>query len=112
MELIDNHNRKETEKYLRAQKRVENIKGFYVHLLVYICVNLFISIKKISRNLDNGETFNEAFFDFGTFIVWIIWGIGLALNAYHVFVKDGILLSRWEERKIREYMEQDQKRKR
>ncbi|MFK7748403.1 MAG: 2TM domain-containing protein [Kordia sp.] len=107
---IDNQDKEKAERYLRAEKKVENIKGFYIHLLVYICVNLYISIKKISRNLDNGETFEEAFFDIGTYFVWMAWGIGLAFHAFNIFVKDGKLGRNWEERKIREYMKDDQRK--
>ena len=32
------------EKLERAKKRVEEIKGFYTHLLIYILVNLFLFI--------------------------------------------------------------------
>jgi hypothetical protein len=100
-------NRKKSDSYLRAQKKVEEIKGFYIHLLVYLCVNLFISYKKISENLANGETFEQAFFDLGTFIVWLAWGIGLAFHAFNVFVENGVLGRNWEERKIRRYMEEE-----
>lgn len=30
------------ENYLRAKKRVENLKAFYIHLTVYILVNLML----------------------------------------------------------------------
>ncbi|MGK0414076.1 MAG: hypothetical protein ACJA1B_002296, partial [Polaribacter sp.] len=45
MERIDNSKSsfKEEHKYLLAKKRVEKIKGFYIHLVVYIIVNIFIS---------------------------------------------------------------------
>ena len=45
MERIDNTKSSFTEehKYLLAKKRVEKIKGFYIHLAVYIGVNIFIS---------------------------------------------------------------------
>lgn len=110
MELRNNNSRERNEKYMRAQKKVEDIKGFYIHLLVYICVNLFISIKKIVRNLDNGETFEQAFFDFGTYFVWIAWGIGIAFHAFNVFVKNGLLGRNWEERKIQQYMNDERDR--
>jgi len=32
------------EKYEKAKKRVEEIKGFYSHLIVYICVNIVLVI--------------------------------------------------------------------
>jgi hypothetical protein len=32
------------EKYLRAQKKVHKMQGFYIHLAVYIVINLFLAI--------------------------------------------------------------------
>jgi hypothetical protein len=107
---MEDNKRKKTERYLRAQKKVDEIKGFYIHLIIYICVNLYISTKKITANLANGETFEQAFFDIGTFIVWLAWGIGLAFHAFNVFVENGVLGKNWEERKIKEFM-QDEERK-
>lgn len=33
------------ENYLRAKKRVENLKAFYIHLALYILVNLMLFYK-------------------------------------------------------------------
>lgn len=74
------------DNYLLAKKRVKKLKGFYIHFAVYIVVNTFISANIIISNIyENGETFNEAFWNFGTFAVWIFWGIGLAIHAFNVF---------------------------
>jgi len=104
MELMDYNN---FEKKERAKKRVEELKGFYWHLIIYIAVNTFISVNKVIRNLDNGETFNEAFFDLGTFFIWGAWGIGLLYHALKVY---GIRIfgKEWEERQIRKYMKEDE----
>lgn len=109
MEYRD-RDREKTERYLRAEKKVDKLKGFYIHLLVYIFVNLFISTKKIMRNLENGETFEQAFFDLGTFIVWMAWGVGLAFHAFNVFVDNGLLGNNWENRKIQEYMDEEDRK--
>ena len=37
------------------------------------------------------------------------WGLGLTIQASKVFVHDGILGSNWEKRKIKEYMQQEEK---
>lgn len=97
----------EEERYLRAQKRVKEIKGFYWHLFWYVVVNLFISISKIMSNMANGETFKEAFFDFGTFAVWIFWGIGIGFHFIGIFYKNITFSKKWEDRKIKEFMDQD-----
>ncbi|MGB0880517.1 MAG: 2TM domain-containing protein [Polaribacter sp.] len=98
----DNFN--EEHSYIRAKKRVKILKGFYWHLIVYIVINLFISSFKIIRNLQEGETFDEAFFDFGTFSIWMFWGIGIVFHALKVFGFNFIFGNRWEEKKIKEYM--------
>lgn len=102
MKLIDNNN--EEKRYLKAKKRIEELKQFYKHLVVYIVVNTFISSRKIIRNLDNGETLNEAFFDSSTFIVWFFWGIAIVLQAFKVFGFDLFMGKNWEEQKIKELM--------
>ena len=58
-------------------------------------------------NMNEGESFVEAFFEFETFGLWFVWGIGLAFHAFGAFGKDLILGKNWEERKIREYMDKD-----
>lgn len=93
----------------RAKKRVEELKGFYIHLTVYIAVNMFITITKIVKNLQDGETINEAFWDFGTFATWFFWGIGLVFHAARVFSFNPFFSKDWEERQIQKYMEEDGK---
>ncbi len=94
-------------RYQEAKKRVHELKGFYTHLAVYLIVNLIISGGKIIRNLSEGENFKEAFWDAGTFAIWILWGVGLAFHAHGIFVKSSIFGSAWEERKIAEYMNEE-----
>ena len=42
MELPENQD----VKYIEAKRKVKEMKGFYIHLFVYVIVNLFL----ISRN--------------------------------------------------------------
>ncbi|MFK7748402.1 MAG: 2TM domain-containing protein [Kordia sp.] len=106
----NNYDREREERYVRAQKRVENIRGFYVHLIVYICVNIFISYRRIAENMEDGATFQEAFLDIETHTLWLAWGIGMAFHAYNTFVKNGMLGSGWEARKIEEYMDEEERK--
>ncbi|HLT50348.1 MAG TPA: 2TM domain-containing protein [Arenibacter sp.] len=103
---MENH---EYDKQQRAKKKIEEIKGFYIHLSVYIIVNLFITIKNVIGSFQDGKPFWDAFWDLGNYVVWILWGTGLmfhAINAldYNLFFGKG-----WEERQIRKYMEEDKK---
>lgn len=101
--------REERRKFNRAKKRIEELKGFYWHLASYLAVNSVISGFKIFRNLSNGETFGEAFFDFGTFAIWFFWGIGLFFHGVKVFGAVPIFGRGWEERQIQKYIEQERK---
>jgi hypothetical protein len=97
--------------YLSAKRRVDKLRGFYFHLIIYFGVNSFISGYKIIRNLQRGETFEEAFFDFSTGASWLLWGLGLAIHAFVVFILPKIVGNNWEERKIKQFMEEEKNNK-
>lgn len=90
------------ERYFAAQKRVKTIKGFYIHFTAYIVVNTFLCIQ-IYLNSKNDfwrwESFATAFF----------WGIGLLAHATSVFGSNLLFGNKWEERKINEFMEKENK---
>ena len=92
--------RNKIDRYLEAQKQVEEIKGFYIHLVVYIIVNAFIIYGILSSiGLDQ--------LNFWTFSTAIFWGIGLFFHGYHLFGKNLLFGKKWEERKIKELMDKD-----
>ena len=88
--------------YERARKRVKEIKGLYIHALVYVLVNLFL-ILSTSIKYDSFETFfkQNQFWGIG------LWGIGLFAHGLSVFLPNFILGKNWEEKKIRELMERN-----
>lgn len=88
-------------KYELAKKRVKKIKDFYIHLLVYLALNSFWLIGKAQN-----RTFEE-FFTFNTFSTALFWGIGIAFHAVNVFGKQLAFGKNWEEKKIKEYMEEE-----
>lgn len=68
--------RTQQERYEMAFKRVKKIKGFYVHLIVYILVNVgFIALR--ARHFQNGDT---DFWNWQTFNTAFFWGIGLVAH--------------------------------
>lgn len=95
-------------KYLRAKGRVDRLRGFYAHLIVYCIVNTCISVYKVLRNLNYGESFEQAVLDGNTFILWGLWGIGLALHAFSIFGLPLILGKNWEEKKLLEFMDEEE----
>lgn len=91
-------NTSDEERYREARQRVQDIKGFYTHLAVYIVINaMLIAINLISS--PGGLWF---------YWVTIFWGIGIAFHALDVFVFKGKYMGKeWEEKKIRKYMDDD-----
>ena len=80
----------EEQKYQQAKKHVEKLKGFYIHLIIYIVVN--IGLIFINLIVAGGP-------------IWFIypligWGIGLIGHSISIlnFGKD------WEKRQIEKYM--------
>ncbi|WP_194767139.1 2TM domain-containing protein [Tamlana sp. I1] len=90
------------EAYLKAQKRIKNIKGFYWHAFWYVAVNIFILAMIIPNT--HGNIWN-----LGVFSTPLFWGIGLAFHGLSVFGKNIIFGKAWEDRKIQEYMDKDKK---
>jgi len=93
----------EEQRYLRAQKRVKDIKGFYRHLLWYVIINIIIIITIVAGY---GWDFSQIF-TFNAYSTALFWGIGLLFHAIGVFGKNIIFSKKWEERKIKEYMGND-----
>ncbi|MDX1414694.1 MAG: 2TM domain-containing protein [Candidatus Promineifilaceae bacterium] len=87
---------KEEIKYQRAKERVETLRGFYIHLTVYVIVNLFLFLLNIFVSPDT------------LWFYWPLlgWGIAIVLHAVSVFGSGRMSSANWEEKKIREIMEE------
>ena len=97
MEMPVYHNDTETS-YYKAQKRVEDIKGFYGHLTSFIVVILGLMI----LNLITSPQY-----------LWFLypamgWGIGIIVHGMSVFNYLPFLGNKWEERKIKQFMEREE----
>jgi hypothetical protein len=100
---MENYNE---EKYNRAKKKVKKVKDFYSHLTVYIVVNIFLILMHMGL-FENGYLSFE-YSMWSMFTTPIFWGIGLLFHALYVF-QDGItIFKKWEERKLKKYMEEDE----
>ncbi|MBP8792970.1 MAG: 2TM domain-containing protein [Lutibacter sp.] len=87
----------EEQRYLRAKKKVEKMKGFYGNLLSYVFVIPFL----IFINLKFSPEFQWFWFPM------VGWGIGVLFHAFGVLDHNFILGRDWEDRKIKEFMEKD-----
>jgi hypothetical protein len=95
------------ERYDLAYKRVKRIKGFYVHLMVYVLVNIFL----ICERHYGKSSENEIFWRWETFSTVVFWGIGLLAHGISVFGKNIFFGHDWEEKKIKEFMDKEGKEK-
>ncbi|RNC90314.1 MAG: histidine kinase [Allomuricauda sp.] len=86
----------EEKRYLKAKERVEAIKGFYGNAIAY-CIVIPALWWLNFRTTD----FLWAFFP------TLGWGFGLTMHALEAFGYNPIWGKRWEERKIRELMENE-----
>ena len=110
MKIINNMQKDFTQEqsYIRAKKRVKAIKGFYVHFIVYVLVNIFISGIIIFGLMQSDYSLNSAFSNFGVYSTWVFWGIGIFFHWLGVFGFKSIGFgSDWEEKKIKELMEKE-----
>ena len=99
---------RQEQNYIRAKKQVKEIKGFYIHLVVYIIINIFISGVIIYGLMNSGDAFNEALQNFGVYSTWFFWGIGMFFHWMGVFGFKSIGFGNdWEERKIKEMMDKE-----
>ncbi len=84
------------KKYKLAKKRVEDLKGFYIHFFIYlVCVPGFIVLNIMSTS------FPWAFFPI------LGWGIGVGSHAAETFNYHPFFGKNWEERKIRDIMDKE-----
>lgn len=89
----------EPTSYERAKKHVGDLRGWYIHVLVYVLVNLGL----ILLDLILGDGLQWAYWPL------LGWGIGLAIHSAVFWLDAGPLGRQWEDRKIRELMERDER---
>ena len=88
-------NLKTDPRYEEARRHVQDVRGFYAHLTVYVLVNAGL----FALNMLWSPA--RIWFAWATFG----WGIGLVAHGVSVFALGGWLGAEWEERKIRKYLE-------
>jgi hypothetical protein len=85
------------EKLRKAKKRVKEVKGFYSHLAIYVIVILFLFL----INLFTGG---------GWWFYWVAlgWGLAVAIHGVSILVNTGAFGSKWEDKKVKKYMEKEE----
>jgi hypothetical protein len=88
------------KKYEVAKKRVEEIKAFYTHLIVYVVVISALTIINLVTQI--GDPYKTYWFLYPLGF----WGFGLFWHAMGTFVFTKKGPRSWENRKIKEIMDQ------
>lgn len=80
----------------KARERVDEIRGFYHHLTIYLVVNAVLFLIDI-------------FSGGGTWFFWPLlgWGIAVAIHGLNTFQILPWSSKEWEDRKVRELMAKD-----
>jgi len=91
------------ESYIEAKKKVKIIRGFYIHLGIFLLVNTIVLLV-LSMIESNVDMFWEYYPIAG-------WGIAIALHYFLVFGFDYVFGKNWEERKISELIDKDSNKK-
>lgn len=86
---------KEQQALKKAQNRVEELKGFYNHVITFTIINLLILLAVLFFEGD------LLFF----FVVSVLgWGIGLFVHAIKTFHWNPFTGKEWEQRKLQEFL--------
>jgi len=83
--------------YKKAKARVEKIKGFYGNLIAYCIVIPFLAF----LNYQTSPSFPWAIFPM------LGWGFGVVAHGMEAFGYNPLWGKKWEERRIKKYMEDD-----
>lgn len=98
MEELEKENR-----YIRAKERVAEIKKFYTSLISYVVI-----ISMLAGLNYYVDQWSYPWFLWAAFG----WGIGLVFQWFKVYGMSPFFGRNWEERKIREFMQEDDRVKR
>jgi len=97
LNFVSMETKEEYERYQKASKKVQEIKGFYSHLIAYLFVIPIIAFVNIKYTPEH----------FWFFYPMIGWGIGVLFHGIGVFGTDTMFSSDWENRKIKQFMEEE-----
>jgi hypothetical protein len=83
-------------RFERARSRLAAVKGFYIHLLVFVLV---VASLVIINALTPGPWWSLA--------VFLAWGIGVLAHGLAVMGRRSQSLANWEKRKLQQFMAED-----
>lgn len=88
------------ERYKKASEKVQELKGFYSHLIAYIVVIPLIAFVNLKFTPDH----------YWFFYPMIGWGIGIFFHALGVFDTTSFFGKGWEEKKLKQFMKEEEEK--
>ncbi len=86
--------------YQRAKKKARRLRGFYIHLQVYILVQIALWIPPI-LGITQGDI--NSVWGMG------LWGLGVLAHGCSIFIPNFVLGKNWEEKKMEQLLNKNQK---
>lgn len=104
----------ENTRLIKAQKRVEALKGFYSHLFSYLIINIVLLILRgnvldFFQSASPDKNFVE-WVNWNILLVPIFWGIGLLYHALMVFQYKLRFIENWEQGKLKKFIKEEESR--
>lgn len=91
------------EKYIKAKKKVRNLKVFYIHLVGYL---ILVALLLYNIYILEGE--HKDFFLWFDLTVLVSWTIFIVFHAWSVYRGRIFFKKSWEERKIKEFIDKEE----
>jgi len=89
----------QANRYAKARRRVRGIRGFYIHVAVFVAVNIVLHVINV-------VTTPKVYWAFWPLLGW---GIGLLAHGLATYRWMPFLGKDWEKRTIRELMDEDRR---
>ena len=97
------------ELFLKAEKKVKELKGFYTHLFLYIIIILIWAVVLlVVKDVPSYSQYGLFGMGYGILATVVFWGIGIFFHWLGVFGKNISFSKDWENRKIQEFLDKDE----
>jgi hypothetical protein len=100
------------EKYMQARKRVDAIKAYYAHLILYVIASIaLLSLKTsileffVSKGLTDPGS--HRWLAWNIIFIPIVWGMILLGYGIYLFLLKPGFFKNWEQRQLRKYLEEE-----
>ncbi|MDC8003553.1 2TM domain-containing protein [Aureisphaera galaxeae] len=101
------------EKYERAKNRVKEIRGFYSHIIIFFIINTCIYVLRFYLLpkwgvISDDEGFQN-WLNWNTYLLPLFWAVGIAIHGIWTYRHKFVNIKKWEDRKIKEFMDEEDK---